>query len=89
MQLDMMDIHLDASLSRKLGGKATIFGALELVTISKLLLFMYMLFNFIYLIACSCFMYFCASCGIYMLRCRMCQTCTYTYTNSELQLIHI
>jgi len=34
-----LDGHtFDASLSRKLGGTTTIFGALELVTISKLLL---------------------------------------------------
>ena len=41
--MDLMDILLDASLSRSFGGKTIIFGVLELVTISKLLLFMFIL----------------------------------------------
>ena len=77
------------AIKEVLVGKTTMLGALELVTISKLLLFMYMLFSYMIFIACSCFVFLCASCGKNMLRCSFYQNLYYSYTNSELHLIYI
>ena len=84
-----MDTHLEHRYQGGFGGTTTMLGALKLVIISKLLLFMYMPFTYIIFIVCSCFVFLCASCGNNMLRCSFYQNLYYTCTNSELHLFYI
>ena len=86
----MMDKHLDALLSRNFGGSTTMLGALELVTISKLLSHLCTCL-FIHIIH-SMFMFqdfYVLHVAFTCLNVECVKTCIYTYMNSELQLTYI